>query len=87
MLGSGQNLPGPYATFLLAGWGAVAIEVEPPRGDPGRFMQPFFSMRSVPPAGPDHERSESSNRPLCPPGETQSRLWPRTSPNEDEFVN
>lgn len=39
-----QNLPGPYATFLLAGWGAEVIKVEPPKGDPGRFMEPFFSM-------------------------------------------
>lgn len=39
-----QNLPGPYATFLLTGWGADVIKVEPPKGDPGRFMEPFFSM-------------------------------------------
>lgn len=39
-----QNLPGPYATFLLACWGAEVIKVEPPKGDPARFMEPFFSM-------------------------------------------
>jgi crotonobetainyl-CoA:carnitine CoA-transferase CaiB-like acyl-CoA transferase len=39
-----QNLPGPYATFLLASWGADVVKVEPPKGDPGRFMQPFFAM-------------------------------------------
>ncbi len=39
-----QNLPGPYATFLLACWGADVVKVEPPKGDPGRFMEPFFSM-------------------------------------------
>lgn len=39
-----QNLPGPYATFILACWGADVIKVEPPKGDSGRFMQPFFSM-------------------------------------------
>ena len=39
-----QNLPGPYATFLLASWGADVVKVEPPKGDPGRFMEPFFSM-------------------------------------------
>lgn len=39
-----QNLPGPYATFLLASWGADVVKVEPPKGDPGRFMRPFFDM-------------------------------------------
>ncbi|MEC7521211.1 MAG: CoA transferase [Myxococcota bacterium] len=39
-----QNLPGPYATFLLTCWGADVVKVEPPKGDPGRFMEPFFSM-------------------------------------------
>jgi crotonobetainyl-CoA:carnitine CoA-transferase CaiB-like acyl-CoA transferase len=39
-----QNLPGPYATFLLASWGAEVIKLEPPKGDPARFMQPFFSI-------------------------------------------
>ncbi len=39
-----QNLPGPYATFVLAGWGAEVVKLEPPKGDPARSMQPFFSM-------------------------------------------
>ncbi len=39
-----QNLPGPYATFLLASWGADVVKVEPPKGDPARFIEPFFSM-------------------------------------------
>lgn len=39
-----QNLPGPYATYLLASWGAEVVKVEPPKGDPGRFMRPFFDM-------------------------------------------
>lgn len=39
-----QNLPGPYATFLLAGWGADVVKVEPPKGDPARHIEPFFAM-------------------------------------------
>lgn len=39
-----QNLPGPYATFLLACWGAEVVKVEPPKGDPARHMEPFFSI-------------------------------------------
>ena len=39
-----QNLPGPYATFLLSSWGANVVKVEPPKGDPARFIEPFFSM-------------------------------------------
>ncbi|MCA9606509.1 MAG: CoA transferase [Myxococcales bacterium] len=39
-----QNLPGPYATFLLAGWGAEVVKVEPPKGDPARGLEPFFTM-------------------------------------------
>jgi crotonobetainyl-CoA:carnitine CoA-transferase CaiB-like acyl-CoA transferase len=39
-----QNLPGPYATFLLACWGADVVKVEPPKGDPGRHMEPFFTI-------------------------------------------
>ncbi len=39
-----QNLPGPYATFLLAGWGADVVKVEPRKGDPARHIEPFFTM-------------------------------------------
>ncbi|MBF0238716.1 MAG: CoA transferase [SAR324 cluster bacterium] len=39
-----QNLPGPYATFLLACLGAEVIKVEPPRGDGARALPPFFEM-------------------------------------------
>jgi crotonobetainyl-CoA:carnitine CoA-transferase CaiB-like acyl-CoA transferase len=39
-----QNLPGPYASFILASLGAEVIKVEPMKGEPGRFMEPFFSF-------------------------------------------
>jgi len=38
------NLPGPYASFLLASLGAAVVKVEPPRGDPARFMEPMFTF-------------------------------------------
>ena len=39
-----QNLPGPYASFVFASWGAEVVKVEPPSGDPARFVEPYFSM-------------------------------------------
>jgi len=39
-----QNLPGPYATLLLAAMGAEVIKVEPPRGDTGRRLGRLFDM-------------------------------------------
>lgn len=36
------NLPGPYATWLLASQGAEVVKLEPPRGDPARFQKAFF---------------------------------------------
>lgn len=33
-----QQLPGPYATVLLAGLGATVIKVEPPHGDAARHL-------------------------------------------------
>ncbi|MGF1468728.1 MAG: CaiB/BaiF CoA transferase family protein [Sandaracinaceae bacterium] len=39
-----ENLPGPYAGFLLASWGADVVKIEPPRGDAARGMRPFFDM-------------------------------------------
>lgn len=39
-----QNLPGPYATLLLAGMGAEVIKVEPPRGDTGRLLGRLFDI-------------------------------------------
>lgn len=38
------NLPGPYATSILASMGADVVKVEPPRGDPARHTEPLFSM-------------------------------------------
>lgn len=35
-----QQLPGPYATFLLAGLGAEVTKVEPPAGDAARHLDP-----------------------------------------------
>jgi crotonobetainyl-CoA:carnitine CoA-transferase CaiB-like acyl-CoA transferase len=35
-----QQLPGPYATLLLASMGAAVTKVEPPRGDAARHLDP-----------------------------------------------
>ena len=42
-------IAGPYCTRLLAGFGADVLKVEPPGGERGRRMAPFF--RDEP--GPD----------------------------------
>jgi crotonobetainyl-CoA:carnitine CoA-transferase CaiB-like acyl-CoA transferase len=39
-----QNLPGPYATLLLAAMGAEVVKVEPPRGDTGRLLGSLFDI-------------------------------------------
>ncbi len=44
MLDFTQNLPGPYATLLLASMGAEVIKVEPPRGDSGRLLGRMFDI-------------------------------------------
>lgn len=40
-----QQLPGPYATFLLAALGAQVTKVEPLGGDPGRHFDPEMFQR------------------------------------------
>lgn len=37
-----RNLPGPFATLLLADMGAEVLKVEPPTGDEARFMPTMF---------------------------------------------
>lgn len=39
-----QNLPGPYATLVLASLGAEVVKIEPPKGDPARHLGPLFEM-------------------------------------------
>jgi crotonobetainyl-CoA:carnitine CoA-transferase CaiB-like acyl-CoA transferase len=38
-----QNLPGPYASLLLAQLGAEVVKVEPPGGDPARAFPRLFA--------------------------------------------
>ncbi len=39
-----QNLPGPYATLVLASLGAEVIKVEPPKGETARGVPAFFDL-------------------------------------------
>lgn len=40
-----QQLPGPFATLLLAALGADVVKVEPPTGDAGRYIDPPMLAR------------------------------------------
>jgi crotonobetainyl-CoA:carnitine CoA-transferase CaiB-like acyl-CoA transferase len=40
VLDMSQYLPGPFATRMLADFGADVVKVEPPAGDPMRFLSP-----------------------------------------------
>jgi CoA:oxalate CoA-transferase len=40
-----QQLPGPYATFLLASLGAAVTKIEPPAGDAARHLDPGMFER------------------------------------------
>jgi crotonobetainyl-CoA:carnitine CoA-transferase CaiB-like acyl-CoA transferase len=39
-----QNLPGPYATLVLASLGAEVVKIEPPSGDTARGVATFFEI-------------------------------------------
>ena len=39
-----RNLPGPFATRLLADLGATIVKVEPPEGDPARPLAALFPL-------------------------------------------
>lgn len=46
----GTHVAVPKAARIMADWGAEVIKVEPPKGEPWRYVGPGYEM----PAGPDN---------------------------------
>jgi len=57
-------IAGPYCTRLLAGFGADVLKVEPPGGERGRRMAPFFRDESGPDASLPFAYLNSGKRSL-----------------------
>ena len=65
-----RNLPGPYASRMLADLGAQVIKVEPPEGDPARSLPPLFDALN-------HSKESRRIDFKTPEGLTQLSGWLR----------